>query len=242
MYTTDYLLNKKITLLQPVDGYRASIDAVLLSSLVRHLKKDSRILDIGSGTGAIAMCLAHRFRDEISILGLEVQEELASLANQSAQINGFDNFLRFLEHNIKNNINELNNSFDICISNPPYSENDLKSPKQSKALAHNHQDMTLESWLKFCLKMLKPKGQLYMINRTEALQDILYFLHKKIGAIKIVPIFSKAGEAAKRVMIIANKDSKAPLEILPGIIIHQENGEYTKAANQILRDGLSFFD
>ena len=57
-YTNDYLLNRQVKIFQPVDGYRASTDAVILSSLVQKVKKNDKILDVGSGTGAISLCLA----------------------------------------------------------------------------------------------------------------------------------------------------------------------------------------
>ena len=61
-YTNDYLLNRQVKIFQPVDGYRASTDAVILSSLVQKVKKNDKILDVGSGTGAISLCLAARFQ------------------------------------------------------------------------------------------------------------------------------------------------------------------------------------
>ena len=76
-YTNDYLLDKKVKIFQPVNGYRASTDAVLLSSLVR-IKNGDGILDVGSGTGAVSLCLAHRLQNlNPQITGLEIQPELA---------------------------------------------------------------------------------------------------------------------------------------------------------------------
>ena len=95
-YTNDYLLNLKVKIFQPVNGYRASTDAVLLSSLPDKVKKGDAVLDVGSGTGAISLCLAHRFRQlGVSICGFELQPELASLSAQSAAANGFSDFLNY---------------------------------------------------------------------------------------------------------------------------------------------------
>ncbi|MBQ1612591.1 MAG: methyltransferase [Alphaproteobacteria bacterium] len=73
-YTNDYLLDKKIKIFQPVDGYRASSDAVLLSSAIQKVKTGETILDLGSGTGAISLCLAHRF-PQANITGFEIQND-----------------------------------------------------------------------------------------------------------------------------------------------------------------------
>mgnify|MGYP002898311580 CR=1 FL=1 len=113
----------------------------------------------------------------------------------------------------------------------------MPSPNPGKALAHNLQQFDLSSWLRFCLKMLAPKGQLYLINRTEAVTEIITALYGRTGGLKIIPLFSKPGQTAKRVMIIAEKDSKAPAAILPGLTVHTPDGGYTDEAFQILRGG-----
>lgn len=241
-YTNDYLLNKKIKIFQPINGYRASTDAVFLSSLIAKVKKAESILDVGSGTGAISLCLAERFKEQnIQITGIELQPELAELSNLSAQANGFDNFLKYINADIRKKIKDLEPcSFNHVITNPPYTEHDMPSPNPSKALAHNHHEFSLEEWIKFCIKMLKPQGWFYMINRAEAIDEILSVIHGKLGNISIIPLYSKLGQDAKRVVITARKDSKAPTVIKQGMIIHTNNGEYTQTAHKILRDGLDF--
>ena len=239
-YTIDYLLDKKIRILQPIDGYRASSDAVLLSSLIDNIKPDESILDVGSGTGGISLCLAHRFRYN-TIIGLELQADLAKLSNLSAQQNGFSN-IKYYNCDIKEKNIPVNPcSFNHVISNPPYSLNDMPSPNKSKALAHNHSGLNLESWIHFCLKMLKPFGYIYLINRAEAITETLSTLSKKAGNIQIIPLYSKEHQMAKRVMIIAQKDSKTPTKILPPLYTHQQDGKYTEKAQKILREGLSYF-
>ena len=81
----DYLLDKKIAIYQSDEGYRASTDAVLLQALVTKIKKGDKILDVGSGTGAVSLCLAHRFADKgVHITGIEKQPMLAQFSAQSA--------------------------------------------------------------------------------------------------------------------------------------------------------------
>lgn len=242
-FTNDYLLDKKVKIFQPADGYRASSDAVLLSAIPEDDVQNARILDVGSGTGAVSLCLAHRLqKNNVQIIGLELQEELAKLSAQSAAANNFD-FVKFYWADIRQKLNIAEYkpcSFDVVISNPPYSEHDMPSPNTSKATAHNHLDFDLAHWLSFCLKSLKPFGIFYMINRTEALPNICTFLDGKAGNITILPIFSKANQTAKRVIISAQKDSKAPCKILPPLIMHDANGKYTLESEKILRQGISF--
>ncbi len=232
-YTEDYLLNKKIKIFQPIDGYRASTDAVLLSAVVAKLKKSDTVLDVGSGTGAIALCLSSRF-PENRITGLELQPKLVELSTMSAAANGFKN-LKFLQTDIRTC--KIKEQFDHIITNPPYSEADLPSPNPSKAAAHNHQDFSLEKWLNFCFKRLKPKGYLYTINRAESIDSILKIMHNKRCSVSVAPIYSKLEQNAKRVIITARLDDKSPTKILPPFVVHQANGDYTKEAEQILRLG-----
>lgn len=239
-YTHDYLLNKRVKIFQPIDGYRASTDAVILSSLIDKIKPNDKILDVGSGTGAISLCLAERFKEQApQITGIELQPELAELSNLSASTNGFG-FLNYLNGNIKNRLPLENCSFHHVITNPPYTDHDMPSPNPGKAMAHNHHDFSLSGWISFCVKMLRPQGFFYIINRAEAVDSILHEIYGKLGNIKIIPLFFKAGQNAKRVMIIAQKNSKAPAQILPGLVVHDKNGEYTPEAYAILREGLPF--
>ena len=240
-YTNDYLLDKKIKIFQPVNGYRASTDAVLLSSLVR-IKNGDGILDVGSGTGAVSLCLAHRLQNlNPQITGLEIQPELAELSNASAQANGFSTC--FLNCDIRQKVSGLNGgSFDHVITNPPYAEKDMPSPYAGKATAHNFSDFTLTAWINFCLRMTKPQGYFYIINRAEAIDEILAALHKKTGDIQIIPVFSKPRQNAKRIMIIARKASRSPAVIHQGITIHTHDGTYTLQAQNILRKGAGFFE
>lgn len=242
-YTQDYLLDKQVKIYQPINGYRASTDAIMVSSLVHNVKNRDNILDVGSGTGAISLCLASRFKDKNPhIVGLELQPELAKLSNMSADANGFSDILHYHNHNIKNKADFIiPNSFQHVISNPPYTDHDMPSPNPSKAMAHNHSDCDLSEWIAFCIKMLAPKGMLYMINRAEAIDEILFSLYGKMGGIKLIPLFTKSSEKAKRIMVIAQKASKAPTTILPDFIVHSEN-TYTQKAHRILRGGMSFFE
>lgn len=242
-YTEDYLLDRQVKIFQPVDGYRASTDAVMVSSLVKSVNNGDKILDVGSGTGAISLCLASRFQQKKpQIIGLDLQAKLVELSNLSAQANGFDEFLSYYNCDIREKLNFIKaNYFNHVITNPPYTDHDMPSPNISKAFAHNHNNFNLTEWISFCLKMLQPYGMFYMINRAEAIEEILYSLYGKAGNIKVIPLFTKAQDKAKRVMVIAQKTSKTPTEILPQFIVHAEEG-YTTKAHNILREGKGYFD
>ncbi|MBR2034034.1 MAG: methyltransferase domain-containing protein [Alphaproteobacteria bacterium] len=238
-YSEDYLLDKQIKIFQPIEGYRASTDAVLLAATMNKICKNDRILDLGSGTGAVSLCLASKFSDKVSeIVGVEIQPELVELANKSAQANGFSN-LHYINADIFASGLPFC-SFNHVYTNPPYFENNMPtSPKKGKATAHTFKQKALPEWINICIKMIQPQGYLYMVNRAEALDEILNCIYGKLGEITIFPIYSKDNQQAKRIVIRAKKDSKAPLKIMPGLVLHEENGAYTESAEKILRGGAS---
>ena len=234
----NYLLDKKVVIYHPKGLYKASSDAVWLSSAVAKVKKGDNILDVGSGGGAVSLCLASRvMENQISIRGLELQKELADSANKSALENGFD-FLSYENCNIyEAKLKPC--SFAHVVTNPPYSQSDMPSPNDSKATAHNFKFEDLAKWLDFCIKMLKPQGMFYIINRAEAMEDIISHISSKLGAIEVFLLYSKQGQKAKRVIIRAKKDSKTPLVVHAPIFVHNEDGSYSEKAEEILRQGLS---
>lgn len=235
----DYLLNKTVKIYQPEGLYHASTDAVWLAAAVEKIKKGDSILDVGSGTGAVSLCLAARFKDKApKIIGIDIQEKLVEAANLSVEANGFEG-VGFEQVDVfKSKYKPC--SFNHVISNPPYSIADMSSPNVSKATAHNFDEQSLNRWLDFCIKALKPQGRFYMINRAEALEYIIAALRKRLGGIEILPIFSKPSEAkAKRVIVRAQKDSKAPLVIRAPIYVHKDDCSHSELAEKILRQGCS---
>lgn len=244
-YTNDYLLDKKIKIFQPQNGYRASTDAVFLSSLLddKLVHNGDSILDVGSGTGAISLCLASRLKHKnVNITGIDIQQDLVELSNFSAKSNCFDDFLNYIHTDIRQKTILPSGTFNFVITNPPYSDHDMPSPNNSKKLAHNHQDFDLTGWIGFCLKMLKPKGYLLLINRAEAINEILISLQNKAGSIQILPMYSKQNQDAKRVVVIAQKTAKGITKILPPFYTHNQDGTYTPKAQSILRLGKGYFE
>ncbi len=236
VYNENYLLDKKVKIYQPLDGYKASSDAVWLAAAVTKIKNGDSVLDVGAGTGAVSLCLAERFKNaNISVTGIELQSLLAEAAKKSASDNGFT-FVNFICENIfETRLTPC--SFSHVITNPPYALKDMPSPNPSKATAHNFQFEDLEQWINFCIKMLKPFGYFYIINRAEALDDILATIHNRLGGIEIFPLYSKDGQPAKRIIIRAQKDSKAPLILHSGISVHNLDGSYSEKAESVLRKG-----
>ena len=95
-------------------------------------------------------------------------------------------------------------------------------------------------WIAAMLRHAKPGGRLSLIHKAERLPDILQALGSKAGGIRIVPLQSRAGEAAKRIIVSAIKGSRAPLVLAPGLVLHGDDGGYRPEIEAMLRDGAAF--
>ncbi|WP_249208942.1 tRNA1(Val) (adenine(37)-N6)-methyltransferase [Magnetospirillum sulfuroxidans] len=228
-----------MTLRQPHTGYRAGSDPVFLAAAVAAQAGDS-VLDLGSGVGTAGLCLLARLSD-VTVTGLELQPHLAALAGENAVANGLEQRYRVIEGCLTSRPAALRGAgFDHVITNPPWYEPGTIRPPQadSKAIGHLEGTADLAVWLKAAVKYLKPKGRLWLIHRADHLGRILAGLEKlPVGEIRILPLWPKRNRAAIRVLVAARKDSKALMEILPGLLVHDDDNAYTAAAEAVLRDG-----
>jgi len=231
--TNDRLLDGRVVVRQPVNGYRAAIDPVLLAAAVRA-KPGQVVLDAGCGTGAAMFCLAARVPG-LKLTGLEIQQRYAVLAGEGVALNNLVNTY-ICVGDLLRPPPDLLNAFDIVLTNPPYGEAGTPPPDESLAIAHMEGDVDVAAWITACLACLKSKGRLVMIHRADRLSDILSALHaRRAGDIRITPIFPKAGAPARRVIVDAGKDRRSPDTVLPGLVLHEEGGKYTDAADAVLR-------
>lgn len=235
--TEDRLLDGRLRLLQPREGYRVAVDPVLLAAAV-PARPGQRVLDLGCGVGAAALCLLVRC-PEAMVEGLEVQESLAGLAGRNAALNGLaDRFAPWLGDAAAPPPGL--GGFDHVLSNPPFFERGGGTPaaNSSRAIAHQEGGLDLAGWVKAAVKRLGPKGRLTLIHRAERLGDILAALKGRgVGDIAILPLWPKADRAAGRVIVTARKGVRSPLRLLPGLVLHGEDGAYTPQAEAILRGG-----
>ena len=232
-FSTDKFLGGKVLLKQAKKGLRATSDSVLLSALVPAKSKES-VLDVGSGNGIIALCIASRGVSHI--VAIEIQKDLCDLIFENSLLNNkkidiFQSDILSLTDPLKGQL------FHHVVTNPPFyksSERVRKNPEQKKAYV---QDFDLKKWLTYCLKHLRSKGSFCLSHCPEALPEILNALSPKLGNIEIFPIISKNGEPAKRVLIRGYLNKKGPLILHSPLIMHTKTNQRTQLAEKILRRG-----
>ena len=238
--TEDTLLAGKVRLLQPVGGYRAAIDPVLLAACIPAREGD-RVLELGSGTGAAAFCLATRIKG-VGVVGLEKNALLVALSEESRKLNDLKDQVAFMPGDLLRPSKELEwGSYDHVMANPPYlaAESGHPPPDPIKATANVEGEAKLEDWVLALVTAVKHKGSVSMIHRADRLDEIMSAFHGRIGGLKVMPFWPASGKPAKRVIVQGRKGVSGPLTLCPGLVLHEADGAYTEAANVVLRDGHS---
>ena len=234
--TENRILGGRIVLRQPRVGYRAGLDAALLAAAV-ELKPGERAIEAGCGAGGALLQAAARSPDA-SFVGLERDSAVLGLAHVNIVLNGFGDRIEALHGDVALRLPALGGSaFDAAFANPPFFDdpNALRAPHPSKEGAWIA-DGGLGAWTTFLLKVVKEGGRITVIHRADRLADLLAGLGEGGGSFRVRPIHPFADEPAKRVLVRAVKTGKAPLVLLPPLVIHDREGaKHTPEAEAIFR-------
>ena len=226
----DDLEFKDLKIIQNTKGFCFGIDAVLLSDFAKNIKKNAKVLDLGTGTGIISILLCGKTNLE-KIVGVEVQEEVADMAKRSSKLNNLENKFEIINENIIN-LDKIyeRNSFDVIVTNPPYKkENTGIVNEEEKKLISRHEVLAkLEDYIKVSNKLLKDKGEFYMVHRPERLVDIISYMRQyKIEPKEIRFVCSHNNEMPKLVLIKGVKNANPFLKIDKPLYVYNEDGNYT---------------
>ena len=226
----DDLEYKGLKIIQDRNGFCFGIDSVLLSDFAKNMKKKSVVMDIGTGTGIIGLLLCKKTNLK-KIYGIEIQKEVAEMAERSIKLNNLEDRFSILNVNI-NDVTKyfVNNQIDVVVTNPPYKKNNtgLKNTSESKLISRHEVKCTLEDIIKKSYIILKDLGQFYMVHRAERLVDIMFLLrNNKLEPKEIRFVHSKQNEKPNLVLIKAVKNAKEFLKIDKPLIIYNDNGSYT---------------
>lgn len=234
--TRDRLLDGRIEIDQPARGYRAGMDAALLAAAC-DARPQERVLEAGCGVGGALLSAAAR-RPGTRFVGIERDAAMADLARANATANGMADRVEIVTGEVEAGFRALNLApFDHVFSNPPFFDDPaaLRAPDPAKSGAWMA-DGGLTAWTAFLLKAVREGGTITLIHRADRLADILALLAPKAGSFRIRPIQPFADEPAKRVMVRAIKTGKAPLVLLPALVLHpRDGGKHTDEVEAILR-------
>jgi tRNA1Val (adenine37-N6)-methyltransferase len=228
--TIDAALGDGLKIIQKTNGYRYSLDAFLLAHFT-SLKKNDRILDLGTGSGIISLVLAKRW-GFIKIIGIEIQEELAAMARRSAELNNLKDRVDIIQGDVRK-IDALcaENAFDLVVSNPPYRKlhsGRINSDAQ-KASARHEIEGSLIDFLGAAQFALKKKGHFFLIYPATRMVELLYRMRKNdLEPKKLRMVHSKNRSEGELVLVEGVKGGREELHILPPLYVYDENGVYTE--------------
>ena len=235
----DKFLCGRLRLLQPVQGYRAATDPVLLAAAC-PAEPGQSVLDLGCGAGAAALCLGVRVPG-LRLAGLELQAGYADLARRNAERNRIA--VEVQQGDIARMPASLRRDFDHVIANPPYYHaGGSASPVPARARAMQV-DTPLADWVAAAARRLRPGGWMTLICGTGGLPQAIAALAPKLGSTAVLPLAARDGRPALRVIVQARKGGRAPFRLLAPFVIHQgpahdgDRESYTPEANAVLREG-----
>ncbi len=234
--SSDTLFDGDLYCLQHRDGYRFSIDPVLLAHFVR-LGKDETLLDLGAGCGVLGLILLYRAASKIrSLTAFELQAGLAELSRDNMRLNRFQEKMKVVEGDLRNIFNFLEaEAYSTVVCNPPfYKAGAGRSSTNSEALVARHQvACSLEEILSAAAAVLQNRGKLFMVYPAEGLGVLLKHLAQHRLAIKrlqMVYSYSTPVSNARLVLLEAMKNGGDGLKVLPPFYIYdQKDGDYSTA-------------
>ena len=230
-FTTDKFLDGRVSVRQPKKGFRSGLDAVMLAAAVPAKPGDS-VLELGSGAGAASLCLAARV-DNCQVTGIEVEKALVDMANHNASASGLAERVEFDVADALSLPAWLRRDFSHVFCNPPFHDEDAHLPPHRAKARATHDHGNLGKWLLSGLKRVAPKGTLTMIIRADRLKDLLGRAPE--DGVTVFPLWPHAIEPAKRLIVQVRKGVHSQSVMLPGLVLHEEDGRYTREADAVLR-------
>ena len=232
----DDLEFKGLQIIQNEKGFCFGIDSVLLSDFAKNIKRGSKVLDLGTGTGIIPILLCGKTELK-EVIGVEIQKEVSNMAKRSSILNNLQDRFKVINENILslNNLYKKQTS-DVIVTHPPYKRKStgIVNEEEKKIISRHETTANLEDFIKISRDLLKDKGEFYMVHRPERLVDILSLLrYYKIEPKEIRFVYSNINKQPKLILIKGIKNAKPFLKVNKNLYIYDENGNYTKEILEI---------
>ena len=231
----DQLFDGRLRIIQKKEGYRFSLDAILLAHFTSLIEAHS-IVDLGTGSGIIPLVLARKMIAP-SIVGVEVQEELADMARRTVILNELTGSISILHDDLRNvNVYLKPSSFDLVVCNPPYYPvtDGRINPDKQKAIARHEIMATLSDVVAASHYLVKPEGMITIIFPAKRLLDLLYTLRQAaINPKRLRMIHSSQHTEGKLVIIEGGKLGNPELVVEEPFFIYNTSGGYSEAMQKI---------
>ncbi len=235
--TAGTLLGGRVRYDQPALGHRSGLEPVLLAASV-PARPGERVLEGGTGAGAALLCLAARVPG-VEGLGVELDAPTAALARANMRANGHER-LRVLDADLLLCAAALAESgpFDHALANPPWHEGPPSAtPRRALARSTPSGEATLAGWVHALSAPLRRGGTVTLALPASLLGAGLAALAPHAGAVRLLPLWPRAGEPARLLLLRGRRGIEGGCTLLPGLVLHRADGGFTEAAEAVLRGG-----
>ena len=221
-----------LRLIQKPEDFCYGVDAVLLATFA-EIKRDARVIDLGTGTGIIPLILSHR-TEASEIIGVEIQKDSYERGLRNIALNGLSNRIKLIHGDVKHLVKEEKvspHSFDAVLSNPPYVKGGggIKNKEGARAIARHETTAGLSDFIQEAALLLKDRGDFYMVHRPNRLVDICVLCRQYKLEPKELRFISPNKETAPNILLIhCVKHGRAELKFLDPLYVYQEDGNYTE--------------
>ncbi len=228
-------LQNGYSIIQKADSFRYGVDAVLLSDFA-EIRNNHSVIDLGTGTGIIPI-LIYAKKKPAEITAVEIQKDMAEMAERSVRLNGLQSHIKILNMDLKDAPGLLGKArYDCVVTNPPYVKKEcgINNPSETKAIARFEIKCSLEELLSTAKELLKPGGKLFMVHRTDRLADIIYEMRNNgIEPKRIRFVHPSIGKRPNLLLIEGARGGNRELRFMDPLYIHDENGNYTEEIYRI---------
>jgi tRNA1Val (adenine37-N6)-methyltransferase len=226
---------RDITIYQSKRGYRFSVDALVLENFIQD-KPYRKAIELGAGCAVVSMLLAKRLKNT-DIIAVELQERLIKIAQKNVAANNLSTHITLLHEDIKQLRSVFEpEKYDLVFTNPPYRKNETGriSPVSEISLARHEITVTLEENISTASYLLKNRGTFCIIYHPFRLTELIKVLTTyRLEPKRMRCVHDKKDEEAKMVLIEAVKGAGQWLTIEAPLLIHTQEGMYTKEMNEI---------
>ena len=223
-----------VKIIQPQKGARFTLDSLLLADFCR-IKPRDRILELGAGTGVISLLLAKKFPNARFVAD-ELEPQAYGLLCRNIEMNGLPDSIAPLDRNVNDLVRSLvPDTFDVLIANPPYTKSGTgrKSPSPERQTARQDQAAPLHAWLD-CRNLLKNRGKYFLVFPAGRAAELISLLReKRLEPKRLRFVHPHHHKPASLVLIEAVKAAGTGIEVLPPLVVHGMDGEYSDEINKI---------
>lgn len=237
--THDKLKRFDLTIAQPVDGYRFSLDALLLADFI-EVADNARIADLGTGCGIIPLVLCKRFL-AASVVGIDKNVVMADMARENAIRNSLAGRIDIIPADIVDaKLRFPVSSFDGVVANPPFRTPDSGrvSSKPGRDTARHESTAGIADFLAAAKYLVKPSGRIWFVYHPDRIMEFFRSAgEQNLSILRLRMVHGSLASPARIFLAELAKGRKGVTRILPPLVVHDENGGYTPEACRILGEG-----